>query len=254
MDDLGTPPRRPLQWRLAMSNDADLLLILLYGVVGFALTTVYCAVPRLRREPSIHVLTLLCTAIMATLPFLGQTEPDPSLLAFHMGTRFFLFLSASLLYVPVLVYLTLRYGERLLEHLTSQRSASEERKRVGTEEEQWQQVQRLHEAAALDPTAPGAHEQLGDLYLQMGFFDSAAFQYRKAADWTPKGYGQARLLYKTAVILVEKQKDARRALGLLRRIVRVYPKSYFAAYSRRIIGHYEAHNQASERGQEPVSE
>ena len=42
-------------------------------------------------------------------------------------------------------------------------------------------------------------------------------------------------------MLVERKKATEGAVIILRRIVRLYPKSYFAAYSRRILNHYEAH-------------
>jgi tetratricopeptide (TPR) repeat protein len=84
-------------------------------------------------------------------------------------------------------------------------------------------------------------ERLGDLYLRMGFFDSAVYEYQKAAEWVERGYAHGHLLYKAAWVLVERKKKTEAALILLRRIIRLYPKSYFAAYARRVLNHFEAH-------------
>ncbi len=69
------------------------------------------------------------------------------------------------------------------------------------------------------------------------------------------GYAQGNVLYKAGRTLVEKKKDIPSAMAILHRIVRVYPRSFFASYSRRVINHHEAHNpppeRASERGVEP---
>ena len=97
------------------------------------------------------------------------------------------------------------------------------------------------EALASEPSNAGMHERLGDIYASMGFYESAVYEYRKAADWLGRGYSQGHMLYKAAHLLVEKRRDIPAAILLLRRIVRLYPKSYFASYARRIINHYEAH-------------
>ena len=105
----------------------------------------------------------------------------------------------------------------------------------------WERIQNHMEALADDPTNVAAHERLGDIYASMGLHESAVYEYRKAAEWVGRGYAQGHMLYKAAHILVEKKRDIPAALILLRRIVRLYPKSYFASYARRVINHYEAH-------------
>ena len=86
--------------------------------------------------------------------------------------------------------------------------------------------------------------RLAKIYSHLGYYTSSAYEYSKAAEWLPNGYAHSQVLYKAAYILVEKKGDATRAMTILRRIVRLYPKSYFASYARRIINRYEAHEGA----------
>jgi tetratricopeptide (TPR) repeat protein len=226
-----------------------LLFAASYGLLGAFLSGVYCLGHRLREEPLFHLLTALVIGLAAGFVLVVGPMATESLTAFHHGAQFILFCGASLCYAPVVVYLTIHYWERLLEKLLSPGSTSEPQARPRTQRESWERVQRCLEALARDPSHPGLHEALGDLYAGMGFHDSAAYQYRKAAEWTERGYAQGTLLYKAARLLVEKRSDVPGALGILRRIVRLYPRSYFAAYARRIINQHEAHA-AAERSRQ----
>jgi hypothetical protein len=60
------------------------------------------------------------------------------------------------------------------------------------------------------------------------------------------------LLYKAAYVIVEKKKDTQGAVILLRQIVRLYPKSFFAAYARRVLNHYEAYSLATPRSPDGI--
>ncbi len=218
-----------------------LLVAVAYGLIGAVLSSVYYFAPRLRAEPVFHLLTVLVMLLAGLVLALGIVTEFDSLAAFHRGAQFFLFFGATLFYVPVVVYLLLHYWEMLLERITSPGSRKEPPRAPQTQREQWERIHACLEALAADPTCAPAHERLGDLYTGMGFYDSAVYQYRKAADWMETGYAQAHVLYKATRILAERKADIAAALPLLRRIVRIYPRSYFAAYARRIISHYEAH-------------
>ena len=223
-----------------------LLVAMAYALVGAALGAVYCSAGRLREEPGFHLVTLFVILLAAQVAVLGSTNPSQERIEFefmHAGTRFFVFVGASLLYVPTIVFLILHYWELLVDRILHPGSRKAPPRGPRTEREYWEQIQIHLETLTADPTNPLAHERLGDLYANMGFLDSAVFEYRKAAEWCHRGYAQGNLLYKAAHVLVEKKKDVPAALGLLRRIVRLYPKSCFAAYSRRIINRYEAHHQ-----------
>lgn len=219
----------------------------IYGLLGACLSAAYYFAPRLRTEPLFHLLTAIVLLLAGLVAVLVSSIDFESLAAYHKGAQFFLFFGASLLYVPVIVYLLLHYWDLLLERITSPGSSKEPPQGPLTQKEEWQRIQSCLEVLALDPTSASAHERLGDLYSSMGFLDSAVYQYHKAADWLDTGYAQSHVLYKAARIQVERKKDIAAALVVLRRIVRVYPRSFFASYSRRVINHYEAHNAAPER-------
>jgi tetratricopeptide (TPR) repeat protein len=185
----------------------------------------------------------------------GLSGSHRSLKAYESGVHFFLFLGASACYVPVVVFLLLHYWQLLLERITSpgsrkkssgelyasRQGASSRADPEESERERWERIQKYMETLANDPANAGVRERLGDIYASMGFYESAVYEYRKAADWLGRGYSQGHMLYKAAQLLVEKNRNIPAALLLLRRIIRLYPKSYFASYARRIVNHYEAH-------------
>jgi len=222
-----------------------LLVAMAYGLLGVALCVVYYFSPRLRGEVAFHVLTGLIILLVTLVITLGITLHFPGaseIAAFQLLGLFLLFMGASLPYVAVAVFLILHYWEILLERITSPGSRQEPPRFPQTQREMWECVRAQLETLAVDPTNVLAHERLGDLYSSMGFLDAAVYQYLKAADWIGHGYARSQVLYKAARIIVEKKKDIPRALCLLRRIVRLYPRGFFAAYARRIINHYEAHD------------
>lgn len=252
-----------------------------YGLLGAVLSGIYYFCPRLREEPFLHLVTgLVLLVLMVLIPVATSMLLQPtglrsggfkSIEAYEFSLNFFLFLGASITYVPVIVFLLLHYWQVLLERITSPASRGRPSRRrnafgglgslrglsstgvdseyddlkdgdsKASEAEKWERIQSNMEILTADPTNVAAHERLGDIYASMGFPESAVYEYRKAADWLGRGYAQGHMLYKAAHLLVEKKGDIPAALILLRRIVRLYPKSYFASYARRVINHYEAH-------------
>ena len=224
-----------------MGVDTYLLVAMSYAFLGCALSTIYYVSPRAREEFVIHLLTML-VMVFATGMALFTARADSGN-AFDAGTRFFLFLGACLCHAPVAIYIILHYGDALLEAMTSPGSRKGPPRPPEGVREEWRRIQGHLEALAVDPSDVGAHERLGDIYGRMGHFDAAVYQYLKAAEWLERGHTQAQILYKAARIIVERKKDTRGALILLRRIVRLYPKSCFAGYARRVLSHYEAREQ-----------
>ena len=51
-------------------------------------------------------------------------------------------------------------------------------------------------------------------------------------------------MYRAVYICVARRMSVKNALPLLRRMVRLYPRSYYAAYARRILTRYEAYESA----------
>ena len=114
--------------------------------------------------------------------------------------------------------------------------------------EEWRVVESCLRTLATRPLDSRARECLAGAYRRLGAVDAAIGEYRKAADCSERGYAQARLLYKAAWLQVELQQDAARALQSLRRLVRLYPRSYFASYARRVINRNDAHGWRQKSG------
>ena len=139
----------------------------------------------------------------------------------------------------------------MLEKITSPGSTAPQPREPRGASEQWQAIRSYLEALAVDPSNAGIHEKLGDLYARLGHWDAAAYEYRKAAEWLDRGYAQGHVLYKTARILIEKKDDVTGAIILLRRIVRLYPRSWFASYARRVLSHWEARQERQDEPKRP---
>ena len=162
----------------------------------------------------------------------------------HVGTQFFLFLTAGLCFVPPLVYIALHYWNILLEKLLSPGVREDAPQTTETRREQIAKVREYLQQLSKEPSNAAVRERLGDVYLRMGFLDSAVYEYRKAAAWLPRGYGHSKILYKSAFVLAQKKGDVPKAVPILRRLERLYPKSYFASYARRVVNGYEAERAA----------
>lgn len=212
-----------------------------YALLGISLGLAYRSYPKLRDQPSVQLATVLLS-IGAALPVLSTSGLEPGRLhvIYHLGFQGFLFLAASLCHVPVLVYISLYHWNRLLERLTSPGKNEEPRRRPLNSRQAWRLVQSHLEALAKAPVNVYHREQLAEVYLRLGFVDSAIGEYRKAIECSERGYTQSRLLFKSSRLLIDKKGDIPAALPLLRRLIRLYPRSCFAAYARRIINHYEA--------------
>ena len=220
-----------------------LTLATAYGLFGAVLSASYYVCPRFRDEPLYHVVTAALVLVAVALTAVGASHISAEtrhFTVFQLSTQFFLFFGASLSYVPIIVFLAVHYALVILERITSPGSRRGRLPQPMTPKEDWRLIQALLNALSQEPTSPILHERLGDVYARLGFFDSAAYQYGKAADWLESGYAHGHVLYKSAFLLVEKKGDVTKALVILRRIVRLYPKSCFAAYSRRILNSYEA--------------
>jgi tetratricopeptide (TPR) repeat protein len=105
----------------------------------------------------------------------------------------------------------------------------------------WPEVRRLMDELRRHPDNQRVRAQVAELFLGMAYYDSALAEYRRLAEIVPRGYEHAQVLYKVAYVLIEKKRQPRLAVSTLRQIVRLHPKSYFAAYARRWLNHLEAH-------------
>jgi tetratricopeptide (TPR) repeat protein len=226
-----------------MSVDAYLWVAMIHALLGCALGAIYYLSPQAREARIAHLLTMLAIVFGTGLALVAARADSGRLSAFDAGVQFFLFLGACLCHAPVAIFILLYCGEELLEAMTSPGSRKGPPRPPQGVREEWRRIRAHLETLAIDPTDVAAHERLGDIYGRMGHFDAAVYQYLKAAEWLVRGHTQAQVLYKAARIIVERKKDTRGALILLRRIVRLYPKSCFAGYARTILNHHEAREQ-----------
>jgi hypothetical protein len=223
-----------------MGVDTYLWVATSHALLGCALSVIYYLSPRAREESVVHLLTALVMVFGTGIALFAARSDLGGFSAYDAGAQFFLFLGACLCHAPVAIFILLHHVEVLLEAMTSPGSRKGPPRAPRGVREEWQRIRGHLETLALDPTDVAAHERLGDIYARMGHFDAAVYQYLKAAEWLERGHLHAQLLYKAARITVERKRDTRGALIVLRRIVRLYPKSCFAGYARRILNHHEA--------------
>lgn len=213
-------------------------------VLGVALGWAYYAFPRARESAAVQWGTLALILLAGRL-CLAPSSPDADGPASYgrYGLDGLIFLGATLCHIPAVVYILVSQWNRLLEHLTSPGSTSdrEKEKKPRSPEEEWVSVERHLEALRLDPVDAHQRHQLGECYLRLGLTDSALGEFRRAIECLERGYEEAYLLFKCSRLLIDHKRDVRQALPVLRRIIRVYPRSYFAAYARRVVNQYEAH-------------
>jgi tetratricopeptide (TPR) repeat protein len=211
-----------------------------YALVGIGLGVTYRRNPRLREHPGVQAATLLLIILAAWAMLRVSSAGNERQQAFHIAFQGLLFFAASLCHLPVLVYILLQAWNQLIERITSPGRRDEARKRRLRPKEEWALIQSLLEALARNPVHAGTREQLADCYLRLGYLDSAIHEYRKAIDCMERGYAQSRLMFMTVHLLVDRKQETGAAVPLLRRLIRLYPKSYFASYARRILNQHEA--------------
>ena len=246
-----------------MEIPAYLFIVLGYALFGAVLSGLYIFSDRLRREPALHLATTALAFLASVLTIYTSTAGGEHSVVSEGGEqwiwiseilngapRFFAFLVATLFYVPCFVFLGVHYWELFLDYMYSPDSRGRETPSSPTTTKEWWALLHLTLASLNDqPNNVRLRLRLAKIYTCLGYHTSAAYEYTKAAEWLPKGYAHSQVLYKAAYILVEKKGDLSRALTLLRRIVRLYPKSYFSSYARRVINRYEAHEGAPPKKQ-----
>ena len=159
------------------------------------------------------------------------------------------FYASSLFFVPPLIAIINHLISGFLDGLTKagHRSAKNDGdvlNAVLSGKSGWPEIRRLLNEFSRHPENRQIRSQVAELYLGMAYFDSALAEYRRLAETVPRGYEHAQVLHKIANVLIEKKRQPRLAVATLRQIVRLYPKSYFAAYARRWLNHLDAHVQS----------
>lgn len=212
-----------------------------YAAAGFCTALVFLCSGTLRRSTWAQASALLLS-LVAAIPAVAVSAME-NYPEFHLSFQGLLFLAASFCHAPVWIYIALFHSGRLLASFSRGRVARALGKELSSVEE-WRLVEECLGGLAGNPLDARKREQLADSYLRLGALDSAISEYRKAADSLDTGPEQARLMYRAVYICVERRMSVKNALPLLRRLVRLYPRSYYAAYARRILNRYEAYESA----------
>jgi len=231
-----------------MGGPAFCLAAVIYSLLGITVALWYSRYKRVR-ESSLTQLATVINIFLTGALVLQFSEYDPHLHSPHRATaEAYLFFAASVCHLPVLVFIVLFQWNRLLEHLTSPGRRDETKPVSRSLQQEWAEIKQHLEVLSRNPLNVYHRRHLGEIYLRLGLTDSAASELRKAADCLERSYEQAYLLYKVAWIFAHQKRDVPSALPFLRRIIRIYPKSYFAAYARRIVNRYEAHHPVRDPG------
>ncbi|MEM7234606.1 MAG: hypothetical protein AAF517_20675 [Planctomycetota bacterium] len=224
--------------------------LLAYAAVGTALSVAFYRSSDLRESSAAHVVALLISLLFGvlTIGVLNAEERayDASLSRYPVGQGF-LFLCASLAYIPVVVTTMIYQWNRLLVHLMSPGSTRDSSVPLRTSVEEWKLVEEHTEALRFDPLNAERRKQLAESYLKLGHTDRAIAEFQRTVECLDRGYEQAHLLYRISRLLVDEKKDVPAALPILRRMTRMYPKSYFAAFARRVINTFDAHHPRADR-------
>ena len=92
-----------------------------------------------------------------------------------------------------------------------------------------------------NPTDPTLRRELVELYLSRGEGTASLYHGYALVEMLPFGHAHAFALYRLTQILVDHLGQLEAAQPYLRRLIRTYPRSYFASYARRLVNQYEAY-------------
>ncbi len=93
----------------------------------------------------------------------------------------------------------------------------------------------------LRPTDAGLRKELFEILLELGEHRAALYHGYTLIELLPQGPAHGLALYRLSQTLVDQLNRLEEAQPHLRRIIRLYPRSFFASYARRLVNHYEAY-------------
>lgn len=91
------------------------------------------------------------------------------------------------------------------------------------------------------PTDPQLRKEVLEILLELRDYPLARYHAYVLVELLPHGPTHSLALYRLCQILVERMNHLEEAQPHLRRIIRVYPRSFFASYARRLVSQYEAY-------------
>ncbi|MEM7261761.1 MAG: hypothetical protein AAF488_07190 [Planctomycetota bacterium] len=94
---------------------------------------------------------------------------------------------------------------------------------------------------AFHPTDVRLRKELFEIHLELGDVEGALFHGYALVELLPHGPSHGLALYRLCQTLVDRANGLEIAQPHLRRIIRLYPRSFFASYARRLVSQYEAY-------------
>lgn len=232
------------------SPEATYLMLLwptfLLFLNGALLTLAYACFETLRRDPwlklvSVVYLLVCLAAFVQQLPS-GLTYQPITYWAYMMAV------SGSL---PVFVYVSAGAISFAIERLSlhshsadprqSHRARWQRKLRRALRRGDFRLLEQKQKEVEARPTDANLRSQLIDLYLGLGDADGAMYHAYVMIELLPRGHAHAYALYRLSQILAERRNRLDAAQPYLRRIIRLYPRSFFASYARRLVNQYEAY-------------
>ncbi|MEM7163988.1 MAG: hypothetical protein AAF581_00905 [Planctomycetota bacterium] len=210
---------------------------------GAFVTLGFVCFETLRRDTLLKTVSVLYLLLCLGV-YVQQLPMSPT----DAAVSYWGFMAASSSSLPVFVYAALSFVLGVMAYFGRPRSR-EHRQLI-----KWQQrlrralrrgdlrllEEKLQEVRE-HPTHPTLRSQLIDLYLGLGETENALYHAYALVEMLPRGHAHGFALYRLSQIIAERQKQLPEAQPYLRRIIRLYPRSFFASYARRLVNQYEAY-------------
>lgn len=213
---------------------------------GALMTFAYICFERLREDPWLK-LGSVAWLLMCLGAYLQQL-PDG---ATNQAVTYWAYMAAFSGSLPVLLYVgagavstvmeQLSLGSRPIDPLHTQRARWHRKLRRALRRGDLRLLETKLTDVGDRPTDPVLRSQLIDLYLGLGDVENALYHAYALVELLPRGHAHGYALYRLAQILVEQRKRLDAAQPYLRRIIRLYPRSFFASYARRLVNQFEAY-------------
>ena len=228
-----------------MANTEELIVPTALSVLnGAGLCFVYVLFPNLRRNSWVQGLTWLYLAVSFSWYMLQLPVVESDAMLAH----YWLYLVAFIAYMPVVTYLGAAFLEGCIQLLgwgtdRENRRLQRWRKHLlsTTSKRDRRMLERKLKELKRSPVDPVVRRELVELYLSRGDVEHALYHSYALIELLPPGHSHAFALYRLAQILVDQLGALEEAQPYLRRIIRCYPKSFFASYGRRLVNQYEAY-------------
>ena len=210
---------------------------------GAFVTLGFVCFESMRREMWLKALAT-CYLVLCMVIYTQQLPMSPT----DAAVSYWGFMAATSSSLPVFVYTALSIIIGVVTYFGRPRSREhrqlmkwQQRLRRALRRGDLRLLEEKLEEVQKHPTHPTLRSQLIDLYLGLGETDSALYHAYALVEMLPRGHAHGFALYRLSQIIAERQKQLPQAQPYLRRIIRLYPRSFFASYARRLVNQYEAY-------------